>query len=323
VDRGLTLYWQQSQLPGQSNLLASKLLKAPVSGDVVALMENEHSLQNALDKVQSPRTSEDKDHTIPHVPWASLPVEILGNIVRLGCGKDPEHARNFSQVCCSFRASVASEKHMLKELDFKTLRITTSTIDNDRIMLLERTKKRIIDLPWILEKAAAAANMAASILAARFCQLQGLEKESKKHWMRAARMNHPEACWRLGVAYYHGEGALTVQQDSEEALFWLNKAAKTLIASIKDLENIGTANNNGETTPRKLHFASEHCLLMSDDVCRMALKEASHILGVIHLDGDATKQDTGVAIKWLQMAEMCGCNEAAKMVQSLFRSGQY
>jgi TPR repeat protein len=217
---------------------------------------------------------------------------------------------------------VASEKHTLKELEFRTLRF----IEIDKTNQGEGGGRGVHHLPWIMEKAACASNVAASVLSARFYHLQGLEKESKKHWIRAARMGHPEAAWRLGVAYYHGEGALTVQQDSEEALFWLTKAAKTLIAALQDVENSNTATNNnntsGEITPKKLRFNSEHCLL-SDTLCTMALKEASHILGVLHLDGDATKQDTGVAIKWLQMSEMCGCLEAGRMLQSLFRSGQY
>jgi ribosomal protein L24E len=293
-------------------------------------MEKDDTLQQALDRLHSPRVSEEDHHTVAnvHVPWASLPVEILGNIVRL-LGSNPNHARSFSQVCSSWRASVSSEKRMLKELEFKTLRLVTPTNNNDnrKTSHVEKTtKKQGINLPWILELAANASNMAASVLAARFYQLQALEKEAKKHWVRAARMGHPEACWRLGVAYYRGEGALTVQQDSEEALFWLNKAAKALIASSQDLENVNftsSSNSNSEITPRKLHFTSEQCFLMSDSLCMTALKEASHILGVIHLDGDATKQDTGTAIKWLQMAEMCGCNEAGRMLQSLFRSGQY
>ncbi|KAL4515106.1 hypothetical protein Ndes2526A_g09328 [Nannochloris sp. 'desiccata'] len=288
LEKGLQLYWQQSQLEaGTHNPLASKLLGSNINGDVVATMNDEDTLQKALDRLQSPRARNNTEtiEISTTVPWDSLPVEILGNIVRL-----------------------------LEN-------------DNRSTSYLEKTKKRGIDLPWIVDKAASASNMAASILSARFYQLQGLEKESKKQWMRAARMGHPEACWRLGVAYYHGEGALTVQQDSEEALFWLNKAAKTLLASVQDLENSNLTsnndNNNSEITPRQLHFTSGHSVLMSDSLSTLALKEASHILGVLHLDGDATKQDSGVAIKWLQIAEMCGCNEAGRMLQSLFRSGQY
>lgn len=333
LEKGLQLYWQQSQLEaGNHNSLASKLLGSNINGDVVATMNEEDTLQKALDRLQSPRARNSIDivDVSLAVPWDSLPAEILGNIVRL-LGRNPNHARCFSQVCSSWRASVASETSSLKELDFKTLRLATIENNNYRgTSYLEKTKKRGIDLPWILCKAATASNIAASILSARFCQLQGLEKESKKHWMRAARMGHPEACWRLGVAYYHGEGALTVQQDSEEALFWLNKATKTLLASVKNLGNSNITsssnnitNTNGEVASRQLHFTSEHCILMPDSLSTLALKEASHILGVIHLDGDATKQDTGVAIKWLQIAEMCGCNEAGRMLQSLFRSGQY
>lgn len=335
LEKGLELYWQQSQLEtGTHNPLASKLLGSNINGDVVATLNEEDTLHKALDRLQSPqaRNSIDTIEISTAVPWDSLPAEILGNIVRL-LGSNPNHARCFSQVCSSWRASVASETSSLKDLEFKTLRLATIENTYRNTSYLEKTKKRGIDLPWIVDKAASASNMAASILSARFCQLQGLEKESKKHWMRAARMGHPEACWKLGVAYYHGEGALTVQQDSEEALFWLNKAAKTLLASVKGLGNSNitststtdnnNSNNNSERAPRKLHFTSEHCVLMSDSLSTLALKEASHILGVIHLDGDATKQDTGVAIKWLQIAEMCGCNEAGRMLQSLFRSGQY
>ena len=85
LDKGLHLYWQQSQHNhGLNNPLASKLLGTNINGEVVVSMEKGDSLQQALDRLHSPRVLEEDHHTVAnvHVPWASLPVEILGNIVR-------------------------------------------------------------------------------------------------------------------------------------------------------------------------------------------------------------------------------------------------
>lgn len=274
VGVGVRLFWQQSQLPAQHNALASALVGTTICGDVVADVADEGALGRLL---QPPS---------PTADWASLPGELLSNVVRQG-GACPQLAQTLGQVCPAWRAALTAEKAMWQELEFERL------LPPPRICCTAVSR---LSLPWVVRQAAEAGNVSASVLAGRFCLSQRLDADAKKHWQRAAKAGHPEACWRVGVGYYRGEMAL--QQDSEEALFWLQRAARAL------------AN------------PPEGCL-MSEAACAAALQESAHILGVIHLDGDATKMDTTAAIRWFHIAAQRGCADAGRMLQSLFRSGQY
>lgn len=304
VCNGLELHWKQSHLSTQHNPLASALVGAIVCGDAVATVSEEsETLDQLLNKLKRRAHGHEwsgaavvEDYTAPFesLPWADLPGELLAKVIRAG-GLSPTMACSMSQVCSSWRQSIASDKDMFRTLNFKSLALSSAG-----------PAASVPALPWVVLQAISAANMAASVLAARFYHNRGMESNAKKHWMRAARMGHPEAAWRIGSGYYHG--SMTLQQDSEEALLWLTRAARTLMTP-------------GQLLTLRNTTGSSH--LMSATLCRTALKECAHILGVVHLDGDATKQDTGAAIKWFQISHQHGCMEAGRMLQSLFRSGQY
>ena len=319
VCNGLDLDWQQSHLSTQHNPLASALVGAIVCGDAVATVSEEQGkLDELLNRLRRrPNTYDDVIETEERnkvsiignedgrtgsfespPSWADLPGELLAKIVRAG-GLSPAMTRTMSQVCTSWRTSMASYKELFQTLKFNNLRLRPRAGPLAAIA--------IPPLPWVALQAITANNIAASVLAARFYQNRGLDSDAKKHWMRSARLGHPEALWRIGAAYYHGN--MTLQQDSEEALHWLTRATKALLipGQVVILRNTTTEGN----------------VLMSDTLARIVLKECAHILGVIHLDGDATKQDTQIAIKWFQISHQHGCMEAGRMLQSLFRSGQY
>jgi len=142
------------------------------------------------------------------------------------------------------------------------------------------------------------------VLAARYFQsVPEDSSQARKYLFKAARLGHPEAQWKIGLAYYNA--SLDLQQDSEEALIWLSRAARSLLVLSRE--------DGISSIPP----------LMSELSCRAILSQCSHIVGVIHLDGDATKQDSSMAIKWFQIAHQSGCAEAGKILYSLFRSGQY
>ena len=241
--------------------------------------------------------------------WAQLPGELLAQIIKCS-GNSAAVARTLSQVCLPWRTAISSDKTILKALKF------------EKLVLREMPKRRqfAAALPWCVELASAAGNVSAALLAARYCQAQGCEIEARKHWTRAARAGHCEAMWRIGVSYYHGRTAL--QQDSEEALLWLTRVVRALLPSpLAETEQLSSSLVLPPKDPSP--SPSSACLLMSPALIAETLRESAHILGVIYLDGDATKQDTAAALKWLEMSRQHGCVEAAKLLHSLFRSGQY
>jgi len=79
-----------------------------------------------------------------------------------------------------------------------------------------------------------------------------------------------------------------------------------------------------------LHLSKENTdplpALMTRKDCEKTLQYSAHILGILVLDGEALsalERDSSMAIKWLQVAHRHGCPEAGKLLQSMFRSGQY
>ena len=164
-----------------------------------------------------------------------------------------------------------------------------------------------------LAQAVNAGNLSASLAAARLCELSAEPEDAAQHWARAARLGHPEAQWRLGFAFYRG---IQGPRDSEEALMWLSRAAKQLVGVVADQPV------DLPETPAQ-HIPPAVPLFMTTASCRRTLANAAHILGCLYLDGEGTKQDAAAAVKWLGTAQHCGCVEAAGLLASLFRSGQY
>jgi TPR repeat protein len=158
-----------------------------------------------------------------------------------------------------------------------------------------------------------AGNLSACVAAARLCEQSNTLERGAKYWGQAARLGHPEAQWRVGLAFY--KGILGQQRDPEEAMMWLSRAAKQLTAAVDDAQGSGAAN---EPPP-----ATSLPPMMTAACCRSTLSQAAHILGILHLDGEGTKQDATAAIYWLKIASCCGCAEAGRMLGSLFRNGQY
>lgn len=146
-----------------------------------------------------------------------------------------------------------------------------------------------------------ASNASACLAVARFYETAGEQEAAGRYWKIAARAGHPEAQWRVGYACYKGT---TGSSDSEDALLWISRAAK-------QLADVLAAR------------ATALPLMMTLRECRKILSQAAHIVGILHLDGEGTKQDSQAAITWLSIAHRCGCSDAGKILNSLFRNGQY
>lgn len=224
--------------------------------------------------------------------WGLLPSELLANIV-VHAGRSASVANTLSQVCAGWRASLAAERSLWCRIEFRALSLRQPQAAGDVL------------LPWTAARAVEAGNAGAALLCARLYN-------DKKAWMRAARLGHPEAQWRVGWAYYNGFLGFPV--DAEEAVVWLTRAARALAALPQDALS---------ASADPASCAAALPTLMSPATCRSLLSQSAHILGLLHFDGYGCKQDCTAAMKWFRIAEDHGCQEAGPLIQSLHRSGQY
>ena len=133
----------------------------------------------------------------------------------------------------------------------------------------------------------------------------------------------PQAC-------YEGVGAAS---DAEDALLWLGRATKTLLAedvSVDAIFNVSTASLLARRD--QIHHDRQQGILQHSSVrlhtaCSMpeeqVLAKSALLLGFLHLDGEATKFDAGEALKWFKVALLNNCAEAERIIGTLFNTGQY
>jgi len=118
-------------------------------------------------------------------------------------------------------------------------------------------------------------------------------------------------------ACYEGVG---VAADAQDALLWLARATKTLIAEdlgVESISNISTASllvrrnqmhhdrQQGMLDNSKTSFRTEASMPEEQVLAKAAL-----LLGFLHLDGEATKFDAAEALKWFKVALLNDCAEA-------------
>jgi hypothetical protein len=226
--------------------------------------------------------------------WAALPPELLGAIIA-AADYSPTTARAVAQVSRSWRAAVAGDRVALQRLAF--------------VRAAAPPAARNAPLPWLLAQAVRAGNPAAAVVAARTLEARGDCAGALPFWAKAkcATVCHPEAAARIGWAHY--DGAAGVARDPEEAMLWLSRAAKALAAAL--------APPCAGAAPPPLPP------LMGAAACARELAASAHMLALLHLDGEATRQDTSAAVRWLLLAREHGCAEAPPLLATLYRSGQY
>ena len=134
----------------------------------------------------------------------------------------------------------------------------------------------------------------------------------------------------LVQACYEGVG---IAADAQEALLWLGRATKTLLAEELSLESISNVSTGGLLARRnQLQYQrrqglAHHRKPSFQTACSMpeeqVLAKAALLLGFLHLDGEATKFDAAEALKWFKVALLNDCPEAERIIGSLFNTGQY
>merc|ERR1712070_687737 len=111
---------------------------------------------------------------------------------------------------------------------------------------------------------------------AKVLELHGRHNRAMSFWKKAAKAGSVQGQFRLGEAFYRGEGDL--RQDAEEAIVWLHRCIKH----------------------PKIDAPENQELLAS----------AATILGYIYMDGEGTSVDNIQATKWFAVGKANGNKEA-------------
>jgi len=89
---------------------------------------------------------------------------------------------------------------------------------------VKRGRAERLPVPRLLQSAAAAGNVEGLIAIARMYEMRGNLVGAVSQWKAAAKAGSAQAQFRIGELFYQGNTDLG--RDSEEALLWLQRAAK-------------------------------------------------------------------------------------------------
>lgn len=240
-------------------------------------------------------------HSVSETGWSTLPQDIIVLILSQGTiDWSAETARAMSQVCREWRSKVLMDHHIMESIKFSSLRYRPHA---------KRFKPGVSDVP-LLHRALLSSNVTACIVTARYHSSYSNYSSASKYWKIAAKKAHPEALAMLAFEYYAGRGA---DKDPEEAYLLFNRVCKMLDNIIVELDMSGK--NESSVPP-----------LMTEESCKRILQFSSHVLAILILDNEFMSpfdKSTTSAVKWLKKSQMHGCPEAGKLLQSMFRNGQY
>ncbi|KAL0034572.1 hypothetical protein WJX79_008881 [Trebouxia sp. C0005] len=219
--------------------------------------------------------------------------ELLGNVLRQMQWTSRE-AIALTGVCHSWRRVITSDQHFLKGVAVNVnpkapLRGNQPLCECCRGMsvMVQQARHRQLPLPRVVDKAAHAGNLSACVCVAQIQDARGDTAAALKLWGKAGKLGHPEAQFRLGRACYEGVG---VAADAQDALLWLGRATKTLLAediNVESISNVSTASLLARRTQ-------------------------------LHLDRRQAE-----ALKWFKVALLNDCAEAERIIGTLFNTGQY
>lgn len=285
------IYHGGNNIHEPNNEIASRLTGFHIKGDVVLKVETDalferKPLKGYVKRVEGSRYS-----------WENLPQEILGLIIEfLDCSA--AITGTLSQVCVSWREKIINDAYIMEKVQFRTLALRKDTNG-----IQESNNFPPPEMHRVLNAALLSNNITACIVMARYLTNKRHFNLARRYWKIASKRCHPEGLAVLGFEFYSDR--YLVERDPEEAYLLLSRACKRLETSLM------TGN-----TP----------VLMTEDSCRKLLQRAAHVLAILIMDNDflsPIERDTTGAVKWLKTSHRLGCQEAGKLLQSMFRSGQY
>ncbi len=137
--------------------------------------------------------------------------------------------------------------------------------------------------------------------------------EEQQELRRAAAQGDADAQYKLGIAYYHGEG---VPEDEVEAVKWYRKAAEQGHAEAQ--YRLGLAYVDGEGVPWDNVAGFEW--LRKAAVQGQA--EAQFVMGNAYYLGEGMPQDSREGVKWLRKAAVQGQADSQFFLGSAYYAGE-
>ncbi|KAK3239965.1 hypothetical protein CYMTET_50145 [Cymbomonas tetramitiformis] len=235
--------------------------------------------------------SSDASELDAHSQWSQFPEEMLA-LVYDHLPQKLAHVLPSAGVCQAWRNAFLANKRRMARLGINVDINFPLKVDEGESRKPAQFRKpskaiRTAKLPSVLFDLETAGNLQVTLLLGRVYDLRGDNiLLASKYWKKAGKAGLPEAQLALGRYFYDGKNP-ALGQDSEEALLWLQRAAKNVHSS--------------------------------QDV----IAAASMILGYLYHDGDGTKTDNTEAIRWFQVAQMNGSKEAAKAIGYMWKTGQF
>ena len=226
--------------------------------------------------------------------WSALTPDLLIKLLDEFLGASAQTALTLSHVCQDWRRIILADRYTLTSLKFRTVVLSNTAQQRQEQQEDER-------LPAVFSGSLSHFNITAHVVRARYLMTLGKTKLAIEHWKVAAKKNHPIAQFHVGISKYEAF-------DAEEAYLYLKRACKQLLQAASE----------------------EDAFLLSREERQETLMHASLILGIIMVDNElefepdfSFEKDYSGAITWLKVARDRGSLEAAKVLNSLFRNGQY
>ena len=136
-------------------------------------------------------------------------------------------------------------------------------------------------------------------------------EEAAKWLEKAAKREHTEAQFNLGVAYYYGYG---VTEDKKEAVKWFKKAAGQGLAGAQS--NLGVAYYKGDGIAQDKTKA----IKWLTKAAKQGLAPAQYNLGVAYENVEGVTQDKKEAVKWYTKAAEQGHAKAQEALNRINNS---
>jgi hypothetical protein len=221
--------------------------------------------------------------------WSGLPSDLLVQVIDKFLDADAQVALTLSHVCREWRNIILKDGYTLEVIRFRTLNRKGAFPGKG-------------DLPPSLFLASLGKlNVTAHIAQARYLSSIDRNSSAAQHWKIAAKKGHPLAQIHVGLASYEDFNA-------EDAYLNLKRGCKQLLMA----------------------GGQEDKFMMTAEEGQEMMVRACLILGILIIDNDldlesdfSLDKDYSNAIYWLKIARDKGCHDAAKILQSMFRNGQY
>ena len=242
----------------------------------------------------------------PSVRWSRCPTDLLVEILAGFLEFDAQFAMVMSHVCRDWRWSILNDRYLLENLNYKSLRWVSTSASSDADEPGSASSSDSSDavdpkepFPAVFSKSLMHGNATAHVARAKFYTRLGDKSLALSSWKAAAKKNHPLALFNWGMHQYDSF-------DPEDAYLYLKRACKHLMVG-----------------------SNEVVFMMTHEERQELLRSASLILGIIICDNDLEIESFGFdkdysgAIAWLKVARDRGCSDAANIINSLFRNGNY